>query len=88
MERMFILELTEKEVKLIQNNVIIGMNCEEQLKKAVKKGNKYCLNFTGDDLEELAGFVAAEANHAESESMEKKLDALSDKIEDLLKDTD
>lgn len=39
---------------------------------------------TLDDLDDLAGCVAAEANHATNKGHRKKLDAISSKIQDLL----
>jgi len=36
-----------------------------------------------DELDDLAGFIAAEANHAEDKILEKKLDALFDKISNI-----
>jgi plasmid stabilization system protein ParE len=34
-----------------------------------------------DDLDELAGFVAAEANHAKDKKLQKELDQLCDRIQ-------
>jgi hypothetical protein len=39
---------------------------------------------TLDDLEDLGGYVAAEANHTTDKKLRKKLDAISSKIDDLL----
>jgi hypothetical protein len=39
---------------------------------------------TLDDLEDLGGYVAAEANHATDKKLRKKLDAIFSKIDDLL----
>ena len=39
---------------------------------------------TLDDLEDLGGYVAAEANHTTDKNVRKKLDAISSKIQDLL----
>ncbi len=37
-----------------------------------------------DDLEDLGGYIAAEANHTKDKKLRKKLDAISSKIDDLL----
>ena len=37
-----------------------------------------------DDLDELAGFVAAEANHAKDKKLRKELDQLYERIEAVL----
>jgi hypothetical protein len=42
----------------------------------------YC--FTLDDLEELMGCVAAEANHAKDQKLQKELDRLFERIEEVL----
>ena len=39
---------------------------------------------TLDDLEDLGGYVAAEANHTTDKKLRKKLDAIFSKIQDLL----
>lgn len=88
MKQMFLIELTEKEIKLLEDVMLIGADCEKQIKEAIKKNKKYILKFTGEELEDLAGYVAAEANHTKSKSKGKSLDLLSDKIEDLLEGTE
>jgi hypothetical protein len=40
---------------------------------------------TLDDLEDLGGYIAAEANHTTDKKLRKKLDAIFSKIQDLLK---
>src|SRR5512144_506913 len=39
---------------------------------------------TLDDLDDLAGYIAAEANHTTDKTLRKKLDAIFSKIQDLL----
>ena len=39
---------------------------------------------TLDDLEDLVGYIAAEANHTKDKKLRKKLDAIFSKIQDLL----
>ena len=41
-------------------------------------------SFTLDDLEELAGYVAAEANHAKDKKLQKDLDQLFARMETVL----
>ena len=47
----------------------------EPLRRAVAKGRKLVVKFTLNDLEELRGYIAAEANHAEDKKLQKELDA-------------
>jgi hypothetical protein len=46
-------------------------------------GERLVYRFTLDDLDELAGFVAAEANHAKDEKLGKELDRLFARIDDV-----
>ena len=41
-------------------------------------------SFTLDDLEELMGYVAAEANHAKDKKLQKELDRLFERVEEVL----
>jgi len=38
------------------------------------------------DLDDLIGFIAAEANHTEDKKLQKKLDRLIDKLERMLEE--
>ena len=40
------------------------------------RSGKYVVRYTLDDLDELLGFVAAEANHSTDKKLRKELDAL------------
>ncbi len=42
------------------------------------------VHFSLDELDELAGYVAAEANHAKDKKLQKEWDRLFARIEDLL----
>jgi hypothetical protein len=42
------------------------------------------VQFTLDDWDDLGGYVAAEANHAEDKRLGKKLDAIFDKVQNIL----
>jgi len=49
---------------------------------ASNKASVYC--FTLDDLEELMGYVAAEANHAKNKKLQKELDHLFERMAEVL----
>jgi len=51
------------------------------LSVAPPKGQRSAFLFSLEDLEDLAGFIAAEANHAKDKKLEKELDRLLDRIE-------
>jgi len=46
-----------------------------------KKGQRPIFRFTLDDLDELVGFLAAEANHAKNKILREQLNQLCDRIE-------
>ena len=44
-------------------------------------GSQLVLRMTLDEIEELQGYVAAEANHAKDRKLQRRLDAISDKLQ-------
>lgn len=48
----------------------------DRLQLAPVKGTKVAVKYTLDDLEELLGYIAAEANHTENVKLEKQLDKM------------
>ena len=77
------IRLTIEEYDLILNQTFAGEDLTERLREA-RAGGKYVkVAYTLDELDDLAGFLAAEANHAEDKKLEKKLEALYDKISDI-----
>ena len=60
------LELIEKERDLIMKHTFAGNNLTDRLRAVPSPGQRPFYRFTLDDLDELAGYVAAEANHAKS----------------------
>ncbi len=82
MERIDI-KFTIEERDLIVNQTFAVDDLTERLHKAKVEGKYITVSYTLDEIEDLAGFIAAEANHAEDKKLEKKLDALYDKISDI-----
>jgi len=77
------IKVTIEECDLIPNQIFAGEDLTERLSEA-RAGGKYIkVAYTLDELNDLAGFIAAEANHAEDKKQEKKLEALYDKISDI-----
>jgi len=56
------LELTERERDLIMKHTFAGNNLTHRLRVVPSPGQRPFYRFTLDDLDELAGYVAAEAN--------------------------
>ena len=75
------LELNDRERKLIQWHTFADGTLTDRLRVVPKPGEPPVFHFTLDDLDELAGFVAAEANHARDKKLQKELDQLCDRIQ-------
>jgi len=78
------LELTERERDLIIKHTFAGNNLTDRLRIMPRPGRRPFYRFTLDDLDELAGYVAAEANHAKVKKQEKELRQLYSRIADVL----
>ena len=51
---------------------------------AVVKGDGIQVDLTLDDIEEIQGYVAAEANHCDNRKLERELDVVFDKLQFIL----
>jgi len=78
------LELTERERDLITKHTFTGTNLTDRLRIVPSPGRRPFYRFTLDDLDERAGYVAAEANHAKIKKLEKELRRLYSRIADVL----
>ncbi len=78
------LELNERERELIEQHTFADEELTNRLRVVPKPGERPIFRFTLDDLDELAGFVAAEANHAKDKKLRKELDQLYERIEAVL----
>lgn len=77
------IRLNIEERDLILNKTFAGDDLVERLHKAKVIGKYIKVAYALDELDDLAGFIAAEANHAENKNLEKKLEALYDKISNI-----
>ena len=48
-------------------------------------GNGFVGRYTLDDLEDIAGYVASEANHTRSKKLQRELDDLCDRLSEIEK---
>jgi hypothetical protein len=76
------LKLTEAECKLLLTGLGFLHRHVESAIRSTPPGEEVMLTLS--DLEDLAGHVAGEANHAKSQQIERILGGLFDKIEELL----
>jgi hypothetical protein len=82
MERINI-RLTIEERDLILKQTFAGDDLTDRLNEAKVEGNNIKVAYTLDELDDLAGFIAAEANHAEDRKQARRLEALYNKISDI-----
>lgn len=77
--------LWEYDFEVLKENRMISSICESQLDSATTKcidGEKVVeLTLTMVELEELTGYVAAEANHAKSKRVANDLNEICDNLE-------
>lgn len=78
------IKFTPQERDLIIDHTFAGPNLTKRLQIAEIKGDRLIAKYSTYDLEELIGFIAAEANHTDDKKNEKKLDRLFDKLNSIL----
>ena len=72
--------LTRRERDLITERTFIGPDLEARLRLGVVSGRRLVVNLTLDEVDELAGYVAAEANHCDDSKVQRVLDAVHDRL--------
>ena len=75
--------LTEKEWEALQDEVSIYTDLVPETGE--KKKEKIEFEMDPEDLDDLNGYVAATANHAENKKTERILDRIFDKIDNILR---
>ena len=70
------IELNDRERELILKHTFAGDELTGRLRIVRKQGESQAVGFTLDDLDELAGYVVAEANHAKNKKLQKELHQL------------
>ncbi len=80
--------MTKKELELLEEACDYGADADKNLDAAVPEKGQYCISFSYEELDDLAGFVAGCANHETSKRKRERFDELYDKIGSLLKLSD
>ena len=80
--------LTPRERELILAHTFAGPNLTKRLRLAEVAGTRLTVDYTLDDLDELVGFIAAEANHAEDARLQHELDALYEHLRETMESYD
>jgi hypothetical protein len=78
------IKFTPEERNLIIDHTFADPELTKRLKIVEIKGKHLIAKYSIHDLDELLGFIAAEANHTEDKKLEKKLDKLFDKLNRIL----
>ena len=78
------LELNQRERDLILAHTFAGESITNRLRVIPQSGQRPVFHFTLDELNELVGDVAAEANHAKNKVLQEQLHQLCDRIEGVL----
>jgi len=71
-------KLTKRERDLIRNETLFN---PDFAKLAVTDGKGIRVDMSLDDIEEIQGYVAAEANHTKNKKIQKELDQLFEKFQ-------
>ena len=67
---------------------MLGPEVTGPLQMAVVKGEKLVVKLTLDDLEEIIGYIAAEANHTDDRKLQKELDHLNEQLQTTMESYD
>jgi hypothetical protein len=75
---------TAREKELVLNHTLAGPDERKPLVRARERHGVFVVSYGLDDLDELLGFIAAEANHAKSKKVQKELYGLYDKLQHVM----
>jgi len=75
------IELDFYEFEALKANRMISDMCGRYLKSAEKRGEYVVLDLSAQEANDLAGWVAAEANHAKNDRESELLNSACDAIE-------
>ena len=74
------IKLSVGERELIIEHTFAGPDLTDRLAAAVPVRSKITVHYTLSELEDLQGYIAAEANHAKNRKLQRQLDKLYDRI--------
>ena len=74
------IKFTPEERDLIIDHTFAGLDLTKRLQLVEIKGKYLIANYSTYDLEDLIGFIAAEANHTDDKKTGKKLDRLCERL--------
>jgi repressor LexA len=74
------IRLTDQERKLILDQTFVGGDVERRIRVAATDGAAVVVPLDLEDLEELLGYIAAEANHSREPSVARSLSQLNERL--------
>ena len=74
------IKLSLRERDLIRDHTFADEELTDRLELALMDGDRIVVRYSLDDLDELLGFIAVEANHAKDKKLQKELEALYDRL--------
>jgi len=74
------LGLKPSERSLVLDQTLAGPDLTEPLRQAPLVDGRHEVRYTLDELDELLGYVSAEANHSADKKIQKQLDALYNRL--------
>ena len=77
-------ELDDYECMLILNNAMVFGNLKATLTRMSKKEGVHTIQMSLDQINDLAGWMAAESNHAKSRRKSEELGDICDHLESIL----
>jgi hypothetical protein len=80
--------ITPRQRSLILEHAMGGPEVTGPLRMAVVKGKKLIVKLTLDDLDEIIGYIAAEANHTDDKKLQKELDHLYERLKTTMESYD
>jgi len=87
-DKRVLVTFTDRERALVLDHTFAGGEVTQLLEAACPKAGKCVVHYTLDDIDELLGYVAAEANHATNRKLRKELDALFARLQDRMQSYD
>ena len=80
--------ITPRQRSLILEHAMVGPEVTGLLRMAVVKGKKLIVKLTLDDLDEIIGYIAAEANHTDDKKLQKEFDHLYERLKTTMESYD
>jgi hypothetical protein len=79
---------SDRERVLVLEHTLAGPDVTDSLETARGVDGRFSVQYTLEDLDELLGYIAAEANHSKSTKLQRELDALHERLQGVMESFD